>query len=52
MTRLASLCYEEYPPLDGAYQDRSYGRRLSLREVLGFWRGIREAGLYVHWPFC
>ncbi|MFA5139931.1 MAG: radical SAM protein [Elusimicrobiota bacterium] len=52
MTRLGSLCYEDYPPLDGAYQDRSYGRRLSLREARGFWRKTREAGLYVHWPFC
>ncbi|MFH2204038.1 MAG: radical SAM protein [Elusimicrobiota bacterium] len=62
MRRPPSLCDEEYPPLDGAYQNRTYGRRLSLAAVKGFWektfrlaaRGAVPAGvgLYVHWPFC
>jgi len=56
------LCDEEYPPLDGAFQNRTYGRRLGLEDVRSFWRetlGLikagrapSDAGLYVHWPFC
>lgn len=56
------LCDEEYPPLDGAYQNRNYGNRLSKDTVRSFWRKtlrlIRagkapsDVGLYVHWPFC
>lgn len=60
--RAPALRDEEYPPLDGAYQNRTYGRPLSLGDVRGFWRetfrlcdegrASLEAGLYLHWPFC
>jgi len=53
----APLCDEDYPPLDGWRQDRTYGRRLGLSAALGFWRkALRRRGpglgLYLHWPFC
>lgn len=56
-TRPYRLCAEEWPPLDGAYQNRSYGRRLGLARVRELWRrtlarGGAELSLYAHWPFC
>lgn len=53
---------EDYPPIDGPYQNRTYFESLSPEEVVRAWartaRLIREGrapddvGLYVHWPFC
>ena len=33
----ARVCDEDYPPIDGAYQGRTYGRRLSLDAARSFW---------------
>lgn len=60
---LSTFCWDEqYPPLDGPFQNRTYGRRLAFAEVLDAWRrtaGLmrkgrapRSLGLYLHWPFC
>ncbi|MBI5211145.1 MAG: radical SAM protein [Elusimicrobia bacterium] len=57
-----SVSDEDYPPLDGPYQNRTYGRALSRERVEGFWRRTAalvrrgaappDVGLYAHWPFC
>ncbi|NNN05681.1 MAG: radical SAM protein [Elusimicrobia bacterium] len=58
----AALCDEDYPPVDGDYQNRTYFQPVALAGVLAAWRRTArlivsgrvpgDVGLYIHWPFC
>lgn len=58
----AAFCDEDYPPIDGDYQNRTYFQPVTLAGVLAAWRRTArliasgriptDVGLYIHWPFC
>ncbi len=60
--RAPEYCDEDYPPIDGGFQNRTYFRPLTSAAVLAAWRrAAREirvgrspadVGIHVHWPFC